>query len=61
VLHKASGVQARLDTSVGTALPATTEVARKEIESAVRFRARAALTAQRGLTVPEDRIAVILF
>jgi hypothetical protein len=61
VVHKESGAQARLDTSAGFAVPATTDEARKKIVSAVRLRAREALTAQRGLTVPDDRIAVILF
>ena len=60
VVHTESGNQARLNSSGDITPTATTDQARKEIVSLMRFRAVEALRNQRGLEVPQGRIAVVL-
>jgi hypothetical protein len=61
VVHKESGKQFSLNSSGGFSATATTDQARKEMVSLVRFRVVEALRAPLGKDLPEDRIAVNLF
>jgi hypothetical protein len=60
VVHKESDVQVSLNSSGGVSATATTDQARKEFVSLVRFRAVEALRVPLGKDVPEDRIAFTL-
>ena len=57
VVHKESGDQIRLDSSLGVSPTLTTDQARQKIVEVVRERAAAALATR---NVPRDRIAVTL-